>query len=314
MNNSGKQNSTRLVFFGNEQLATGTHTDAPILHTLIDAGYTIVALILSDNGTRSRNKQTPAVVELAQVHNIPILRPISLREIEAELVESHADAAILAAYGKLVPASVIDIFPGGIINVHPSLLPKHRGSTPIESVLLEGDIETGVSIMQLAQKMDAGPIYGQSSLSINSLSKQELVSEISDIGATMLCDLLPEILLGTVVAAPQDDSAATYTSRIEKNVRNIDLTKPANLLVREITAYAGWPGSRLIIAGKECAILTAHAVTNSSNTVENKTIFVANKNLYAQTSDGLLSIDTLKPAGKSEMTAQAFLAGHAHLL
>lgn len=314
MQNSGQKTKCRLVFFGNEQIATGIRTDAPILNSLIDAGHDIAALVLSDAGTKSRTKQRAAVIELAEQHGIQILQPTKLKDAEAQLKALGADVAVLAAYGKIVSRSIIDLFPAGILNIHPSLLPKHRGSIPIEAALLANETETGVSLMQLAPEMDAGPIFAQSSVVIGDMTKQQLVDTLAATGAAMLVELLPGICTGEIIAAPQDHEAATYDSRISKDVSGLDLQKSARQLMQEIKAYAGWPGSRLVIGGKDCTITRAHVIDNSLDTVDKKAIFVANKQLCAQTSDGILVIDTIKPAGKPDMPAAAFLAGHKHLL
>lgn len=314
MNNSGQKTSCRIVFFGNEQIATGTHTDAPILRSLIADGHSVVAVVLSDAGTKSRNKQVPAVITVAAEHGIPVFQPSSLREIESQLVELKPDVGVLAAYGRLVPRSVIESFPHGIVNIHPSLLPKHRGSIPVEAALLAGEAETGVSLMELAPEMDTGPIYAQSAVAITDQDKQTLSDELAEIGAQMLHELLPGICSGAVVAVPQDHSAATYDARITKEVREMQLGKPALQLANEVKAYAGWPGCVLQIAGKECTIIHAHVASNSVENVDEKTIFVANKQLCLQASDGILVIDSLKPAGKTTMPASAFIAGHKQLL
>ena len=129
--------SKRVVFFGNERLVSGLkHTDTPILRGLIERGYEIVAIVASHSDARSRTARTLEVAEVAKEHDIPLLLPAKPGDIETELRELHADVAILAAYGRIIPQRIIDVFtPTGIVNIHPSLLPRHRGSTPAPSIL-----------------------------------------------------------------------------------------------------------------------------------------------------------------------------------
>lgn len=301
----------RIVFFGNERLATGVSTTCPVLTMLIAEGYDVVAVVANDSGTTSRRSRQLEIELLAKKHGIPFYKPARLADITPMLAALNAPSAILAAYGKIVPQTVIDLFPVGIINIHPSQLPKHRGSTPIESVILEGASETAVSLMQLVSTMDAGPVYAQAPVELNgNESKQQLANMLGEVGATMLRELLPDILTGSAVALPQDDMAATYDQRIDKTSGQIDFAKSAVQLEREVRAYAEWPKSHTTIAAHDVVITASHVADNSLQTVDKKTIFVADKQLCFQTSDGILVIDTLKPAGKSEMPANAFLAGY----
>lgn len=313
MPNSGAKQ--RLVYFGNERLATGVTTDAPVLQMLLSEGYDVCAVVVHHTETRSRNARELEVASIAKAHDIPLISPDRPAEIISDITAFGAVAGVLVAYGRIIPNSFIDLFPMGIINVHPSLLPKHRGPTPIESSILAGDSVTGVSIMKISSKMDAGPVYAQSQVGLTGHeTKQELVNTLGSTAAEMLRELLPEILSGALAPKAQEDSQATYDQLIEKQSGTIDTTKPATVLEREIRAFAGWPGSRLQISNMDVVITKATIAEAAPENHGQKTIFVSNKQLYIQTGDGLLHVQTLKPAGKSEMTAQAFLAGHAKLL
>jgi len=306
-----------IIFFGNERLATGVTTSVPVLSALIEAGYNIPAVISNYTSGSSRNKRTLEIGSVAEAHNIPLLLPTRLSEIYQQIINYKAEMAVLVAYGKIIPQEVIDIFPRGIINIHPSLLPLHRGPTPIESVILAGEAETGVSLMQLAKEMDSGPLYAQSTLQLSGTeTKQVLADKLLDLGSSMLITELPSILDGHMSPMPQD-AQATYDKQITKDMGLIDWTKPADQLEREIRAYAGWPGSRTTLAGKEVIITQARAeqITDSRlQMTEPGKVVIQDKQLGLQTSDGILVIEKLKPAGKSEMTAQAFLAGYGQSL
>ncbi len=299
--------NTSIIFFGNERLVSGLPaTDTPLLRMLIEQGYTITALVSHDTeGARSRNKRPLEVAALAQQHNIPVLLPNKPMDLYEQLKAFHADIGILSAYGRIIPQAIIALFPHGIINLHPSLLPSHRGSTPIESALLAGDSSTGVSIMELVEAMDAGPVYAQQELALNGdETKFGLYESLSKIGTGLMLTTLPSILDGTLAATPQDDSLATYDQLITKSDGTIDWHKPAQRIEREIRAYATWPQSRTVLGGIEAIITKAHLTNEPTDT----------QKLIMQTGDGNLAIDAIKPLGKKEMPVQAFLQGYKNQL
>lgn len=316
MSKTTKTSGKRIVFFGNERVATSVVTTAPTLQALISDGYDVAAVVSNYEPGRSRNARTLEIEKAAEEHGIPLLLPNSPADILDQLRDYKADIGVLVAYGRIVPQSVIDAFPKGIVNIHPSLLPKHRGSTPIESVIMNGEQKTGVSLMSLAKAMDAGPVYAQSEIELNGdESKQQLADELLDIGATMLVELLPGILDGNIVAIPQDESRATYDSLLSKDNGIIDWSKPASMLEREVRAFHGWPRSRTELGGKDVIITKAHSLNSGSSAAPG--IAKANKEaglITVSTSDGLLCIERLIPAGKGEMSAEAFIAGYGRLL
>jgi methionyl-tRNA formyltransferase len=317
MNNEKKS----LVFFGNERLATGVGTSAPTLQALIDAGYDVVAVVSNYERGTSRNARELEIKEIAERYNIPVLLPDNPSDIADQLRDFGAEIAVLVAYGRIVPQNVIDIFPKGIINIHPSLLPLHRGPTPIESVILDGSKTTGVSVMQLVKAMDAGPVYGQSVVDLSGTeTKQQLADHLLDIGSKMVLELLPGILDGSVIAKPQDDNDVTFDKTIAKSDGIIDWNKSAVQLEREVRAYAGWPKSTTTLAGQEVIITGAGIAVSAVKipvgsrigdvTVSDGVIEGVAKAIFVQTSDGCLMIERLKPAGKNEMDSSAFINGY----
>lgn len=300
--------STTIVFFGNERLATGVQTTAPTLRALVEQGYNVRALVANHEMGQSRSARELEIASVAKAYHIPLLLPDKPSSILKDLKSVQADIGVLVAYGKIIPDSVINLFPKGIINIHPSLLPLHRGPTPIESVILNGETETGVSIMQLAHDMDAGPVYGQSVITLHgNESKQTLADKLLETGAGMLIELLPEILSGSVVALPQDNARATYDSLIRKAAGLIDWHKPAVQIEREIRAYLEWPKSRTEIGSIDTVITHAKVVPHTGIP---GTVTMHNKELVVACGQDSLMITKLKPAGKNEMTAEAFLAGY----
>jgi methionyl-tRNA formyltransferase len=319
--------SNKILFFGNERLATGLSTTVPILSTLLNNGYEVEGIVVAQHDLKpTRKERDLEIVGVAQSNNIPMLTINKLKDAEQELKDFDAEVAILIAYGKIVPQSIINIFPRGIINIHPSLLPLHRGPTPIESVILNGDSQTGVSLMQLSSKMDAGPIYVQQNVKLlGTESKQELANQLSLLGSEMLVKYLPDILNGSLKAITQSDINVTYDKLISKDDGIINWHKPARSLEREVRAYAIWPRSRTRIGQTEIIITQAHVVLNTTPGIQKKKwacnqllnsnstgliVETTPQTLGFMTSEDVLMIDRLIPAGKKEMTTQAFLAGY----
>ena len=297
---SGKINP-RIVFFGNERLVSGLeHTDTPVLKGLLKEGYDIVAIVSHHTESRSRNARPLEVAEIAKEHNIPLFLPSKPMEIYDALVELDADAAILVAYGRIIPQKIIDIFPVGIINVHPSLLPKYRGPTPIETPIAKNDTETGVSIMQLTSGMDEGPVYAQETIMLTSHdTKFSVYESLVTKSADLLLQVLPRILDGSLQPISQDSTKATYCQLLTKKDAFID---PSSLTALQadahVRAYLGFPGTRLILGSIEVILTRTHVSDIPTE-------------LSVPCTDGtFLAIDALKPLGKKEMPVQAFLAGY----
>lgn len=303
----------RLLFFGNERLATGVTTEAPSLQALVDAGYEVSAVIIAQNQpAKSRKAREIEIAARASQLRIPVIAPDRLREARDELAAFEAEAAVLVAFGKIVPAEIIDLFPRGIINIHPSLLPQHRGPTPIESVILMNQKETGVSLMQLSPKMDAGPVYAQETVLLRgNETKQQLADQLLCLGRDMLIQYLPQILSGHLQPAEQNDMAATYDRLITKADGELQFVdKPAAELEREVRAFAGWPRSRCRIGTTEVVVTAVHVVEASGTA---GTLWLSGTEIGMHCKQAVLVFDRLIPAGRKEMPAAAFLAGYKPL-
>ena len=285
----------RIVFFGTEDFS------AISLRALIAAGFDIAAVVTKPDSKKGRGHKLvpPTVKVIAEAHDIPVWQPAKLSDITDAVKALQPATGVLVSFGKIIPQSTIDLFTPGIINVHPSRLPQYRGPSPIESAILYDDDETGVSIMQLSAQMDAGPVYSYAPILLNGTeTAPELYKNLGEIGATMLTQLLPGIISGDIVGAPQDDTQATYCQLIQKSDGVINWSKPAAQIEREIRAYQSWPQSRTTIGGIDVIITDAHASTTPDQ-------------LALQCGDNnYLIINEIKPIGKKEMPLQAFLAGY----
>lgn len=290
--------SKPIVFFGTEDFSAG------FLDALCDGGYDVRLVVTKPDAKKGRGHKlsAPLVKVRAQARNIPVIQPDKLSDIRGAVGAIGDDAAgILVSYGKIIPQSIIDLFDPGIINVHPSLLPRYRGPSPIESAILNGESETGVSIMQLSKEMDAGPVYSQIRTSLDGTeTRAELYQMLGALGVDELLRVLPDIMSGALQPSPQDDSHATYCSLLSKadgTLRPDGLT--AQQAERQIRAYQGFPKSRLTFGGMTIIVTKAH-VSDERRTP-----------LDLKCKDGrFLSVDELiAPSGKA-MTAGDFLRGY----
>ncbi|MEX2014780.1 MAG: methionyl-tRNA formyltransferase [Candidatus Saccharimonadales bacterium] len=268
----------KIVFFGNERLATGVTTKSLAKQALLDHGYE-VDVIGKD-----------------------------LENIEKKLHSIKPDIGVLVAYGLIIPKELIDLPTFGIINIHPSLLPKGRGPSPIEEAMLGGAKQTGVSIMNLSEKMDEGPVLAQKTVELaGNETKQELADSLLGLGSQLLIKCLSNIFSGNSKLVPQPESGVTYTSKIKKSDGVIDWKKPAVRIEREIRAYAGWPRSRAKINNIDCIIIDADITDVKSKPGDIK----ADKNyLSVGCASGSLLIKMLQPAGKKPMSASEFIRGY----
>lgn len=245
----------KLIFFGNERLATAVSTNTPTLRALLAAGYDIAAVVASQTEGVSRRSKTLEIAQVAHAYHIPVLMPQNLSHIAGQLRESGAKAAVLVAFGKLVPQEILDIFPDGIINIHPSLLPNLRGSTPVETAILSGLQETGVSLMRLVPEMDAGPVYAQQRIALSGTeTKPELAEKLLNEGSRLLLEKLGGILSGKLEPKVQDETEASFTRLLTKRDGHLDFMEPADEIERKIRAFIGFPGSRATIFDRDVVI------------------------------------------------------------
>lgn len=290
--------SKTILFFGTDAFS------AVSLRALLDAQVSIAGVFTKPDSQQGRGRKLSASVvkEIALEHDIPVHQPTSSAELHAAVSAYDNPAGILVSYGRIIPQWVLDIFSPGIINVHPSLLPKYRGPSPIESAILHGDKETGVSVMQLTAAMDAGPVYGQvSHILTGAETAPELEATLAEQGADLLVRLLPDILDGSCQATPQDDTDTTYCNLLSKNDAVLDLSLlTAAQAERQVRAFLAFPKSKLTVLGQPIVVTQASVQTEQQHALDLKC------------ADGaFLRIEHLiGPSGKP-MTAAAFLNGYA---
>ncbi len=293
--------SSKLVFFGTEDFSL------PSLKALVEHSFGVVAVVTKPDAARGRSKQLvpPVVKSYAESVGIPVYQPSKLGDIHGELVSLGADAAVLVSYGKLLPQRTLDVFnPIGVINVHPSLLPKYRGPAPIEAAIVNGDKMTGISIMRLTLGMDEGPVFAQMQVPLDGTeTRPTLTASLANTGATFLVETLPAILENKVEAVSQQNDDVSYTSLLSKDMGILSpTTDDAYALERKVRAYLGFPKTRLKIKNTDVIVTSVKVVESLSSAP--LVIECAGKT-YLEVRE------LIAPSGKT-MSGEAYLRGYAN--
>ena len=268
---------------------------------------------------RGRRSEPPPVKEAALRLGVPVLQPDSLRSkpSQDQLTELQPDVIVVAAYGKLLPPQVLELPPHGCLNLHPSLLPRHRGPSPVATAILEGDETTGVSLMLLDEGMDTGPVIAQR---LYNLSGEETAGALTDtlfaLGAELLADSLAPWARGELRAHPQDNALATVTRKLERADGLTDWRLPAETLARRCRAYSPWPGLYTEWKGKTLKLLEVSLLSDSVSPglVEGRpgqvlSVIPATE-AAVTTGAGLLGLSSLQLEGRRAVTAREFLVGY----
>lgn len=257
------------------------------------------------------------VLEVAAKLGLPVLPVTDKRSLDELMATKPVTSrvGVLIDFGIIVSQKVIGYFPLGIINSHFSLLPEWRGADPITFSILSGQKQTGVSLMLLVAKMDEGPLLAQTPCELSAdATTPTLTENLIDLSNRTLRKIMPLYLTGKAYPAPQESvtvalsAEASYSRKLTKQDSVLDWQKPAIQLEREVRAFLEWPKSRTTVGNKDVVITKAHVVTGKGETGK---IWKDGKSFGFYTTDGIFVIDILKPAGKQEMTAQAFLAGYS---
>lgn len=292
--------------------------------------FEIIAVVTAEDKPIGRKQilTPPPIKKWAAENNLPVLQPekISAPEWIKKIKELNPDLIILVAYGQIIPKEILDIPEYKALNIHPSLLPKYRGASPIQAAILNGDRETGVTIMLMDEKMDHGPILASAKLQIpaspagrpNSQTYQELSEKLANLGAELLIKILPDWIKGKIKSQEQDHSKATFCKIIKKEDGKIDWNKSAEEIERQIRAFQEWPGSYTDFNGKILKITEAD-YENLSTMLGASTkigeVFIADKKeLGVQTRNGILILKRIQLEGKKPMPVKDFLNGHPEIV
>ena len=327
----------RIVFLGTPEFA------AIILEKMIESGYKPMAVVTAPDKPIGRKKIiTPSATKLLAIkYNIQILQPEVLSISNFQLPIANPDLIVLAAYGQIIPKEILKIPKYGCLNVHPSLLPKYRGPSPIQTAILNGDEKTGVTIILMDEKIDHGPILAWRELEIlnpkseirnksqiqnSKITYPELTEELAELGAKLLIETLPKWIKGEIKPIPQDDSKATYTKIIKKEDGKINWQKSAEEIERMIRAFTPWPGTYTYIKSqipstkpqtqnqKMLKIIKAK-VLKINHQKEPGIVFLTEKRepAIACKKDALI-LEEVQLEGKRKMIAKDFLNGYPEII
>lgn len=267
MPNSGTKPTDRpIIFFGTEDFSLGS------LKALVENNFNVVAVVTKPDAPKGRGHKlvAPAVKTYAAEHDIAVWQPTRLADIADDIKSHQPVTGVLVSYGKIIPQSIIDLFTPGIINLHPSLLPQYRGPSPIESAIANRDGVTGVTLMQLSAKMDAGPIYAQLPYALDQHeTKPELYDLLGQLGTHLLIDKLPSIINGSLTPEPQDESEATYCQLLSKadNLIDPETMTPGEAEAR-IRAHLGFPRSRIMLDDQPVIVTKSHVVMSAESALD----------------------------------------------
>jgi methionyl-tRNA formyltransferase len=297
----------KYVFFGTDNFSVA------ILEKLISEFYHPSLVITMPDRPVGRKQilTPPPIKEVCLDHDIPFAQPTNLDEIRDTVSTIKPEVFIVASYGKIIPEDLLQIPSIAPINVHTSLLPNYRGSSPIQNAILHGEEETGVSIMKMDQKMDHGPVYFRRSVPISeNETYRSLHAKLAHVGAETLTKVLPDILEGKMQAEPQIHSEATYTKMITKNDAKIDWAMPAAEIERMVRAYYDWPIAwTLLPDGKRLKIISATASEKPRKEKPGMLSF-SDEQVQISTSKGVLFPLEMQVEGKGIVDAQSFMAGY----
>jgi methionyl-tRNA formyltransferase len=299
----------RTVFLGSGSFAV------PILEAVLaDPALSVVGVITPPDrpaGRRGRLTPVPVAAE-ARLRGVPLLQPERIRTAEtaAAFEGLKPDLGVLADFGRIIPPAILERPGRGFLNVHPSLLPRHRGATPIASTILAGDAVAGVSVMVMDEGLDTGLVLGARSWPLDGTeTAPELEARAAREGAELLQELIGPYLAGDLTAIPQDEAGATLTRPLRRDDGRLDPSLPAARLERQVRAYLRWPGSHIETPAGRIAVLRAVAAPRDHQDRTGELV-VDGDGLALVAADGRLRLVEVQAAGGTEMSGEAFRRGH----
>ena len=300
----------KIVFMGTPEFAV------PSLMALVEAGHEICGVFTQPDKPKNRGmklKPTP-VKEYALTQGIPVFQPLKMRDGEAlSILKGLApELIVVAAYGKILPVDILELPPRGCINVHSSLLPKYRGAAPINWAILNGEDESGVTIMYMAEGLDTGDMIAASSTAIAiDENAQQLHDRLAEMGAELVVQVVAQMEQGEVQASKQDDALSCYAPMLSKELSPIDWEKPARQIHDQVRGLYPWPSAIAEIDGVRCKILRTALTGETTGKAAGHFVQADKKGMKIACGGGeVLEILELQPDGKKAMAATAFLMGH----
>lgn len=287
----------------------------PTLQSLIDSKHQVIAVVTQPDKPKGRGNEMsfPPVKEKALQYEIPIFQPVKVREepFINTLKELNPDAIVVIAFGQIIPKSILDLPKYGCINIHASLLPKLRGAAPIQWAIINGEEETGITTMFMAEGLDTGDMLLKT---IVPIEKEEtggsLHDKLSVIGGDLILETLEQLENGTAIRIKQDDKLSNYVGTLNKSLGNIDFSKPAKEIERLIRGLNPWPSAYTFLNGKMLKIWKASVIEKEYTSQTGVVVEVTKDEVIVKTGEGALAFKELQLEGKKRMTTDAFLRGY----
>ncbi|MGG1398336.1 methionyl-tRNA formyltransferase [Bacillus salipaludis] len=300
---------TKIVFMGTPDFSV------PVLRRIIDDGYEVIGVVTQPDRPVGRKKvltPPPVKVEALQ-HGIPVYQPEKIREKEEldKILALKPDLIVTAAFGQILPKALLEAPPLGCINVHASLLPELRGGAPIHYAIIQGKKKTGITIMYMVEKLDAGDILTQVEVPITDDDNVgTLHDKLSKAGADLLSETIPKLLADSLTPIPQEDAAASFASNIKREQEKIDWGKTGEEIYNHIRGLNPWPVAFTLMNGQVLKIWKAEKVRGSKINIPGTIVEVETDGLVVSTgNETAIKITELQPSGKTKMTGKDFLRG-----
>ncbi len=291
----------------------------PVVSALVDAGHEVVGVYTQPDRPvgRGRRVQPSPVKEFATERGLAVLQPASLKseQVLEQFAKLAPDVTIVAAYGLFLPLAVLEVPRLGSLNVHPSMLPTYRGSSPVQTAILDGDDRTGVTIIKLDEGMDTGPIVASRETEIGSdETAADLTARLFEMGAQLLVEALPDWEAGKIEATVQDETAASVTKRLARADGRIDWSMAAAFIGRQVRAYHPWPGTFTQWNGRLLKVLAASPANDDRKGSPGQVISLEEGRIAVATGDGLIELATVQLEGRSSTPIKEFTVGHPTLI
>lgn len=299
----------RIIFMGTPDFAV------PSFKALLDSHHEVVAAVTQPDKPKGRGKKLapPPIKIVAQQHGIPVLQPTKIKtdDFLNDLKKFAADCIVVVAYGRILPSAILELPPLGCINVHGSLLPRHRGAAPIQWAILEGDKNAGVTIMQMDEGMDTGDMLLTSSIPVaEEETAGSLFDKLADLGASTLITALTKMQAGELQPVGQDHTSATKAPPLKKEMGSIDWSQPATHLHCLIRGLDPWPSAYTFLDGKRYRLFRPQVINKTSESKPGTVIMANNEGILISTGKGALLIREIQPEGKKRLQVESFLCGH----